>query len=126
MWPFESAKLLTALARALHDDRHRAALARDAAVGPSDFFELLGDYARMHTRGRAREVAAGSPFVGECFHPEDGYWLTRELLHQRRQGDRRRGDHYLHSSFADVVLGGLVGVRVGRGPRSIGPRPDLT
>ena len=57
------------------------------------------DYARMHTRGRAREVAEGEPFVGESFHPEGGYWLTRELLYQRRQGDRKRGDHYLHSSY---------------------------
>ena len=33
-------------------------------------------------------------------------------MFERRTGDRRRGDHYLHSSFADLVLSGLVGLYV--------------
>ena len=66
----------------------------------------------MHTRGRARDVPAGTPFVGESFHGDEGYWLTRELLYERRQGDRTRGDHYFHSSYVDLVLSGLVGVHV--------------
>ena len=112
VWPFESSKLLTGLATALHDEQLQVALRERAAVGPSDFFDLLKSYAHMHTRGRARGVPEGESFVGESFHPDDGYWLTRELLYQRRQGDRNRGDHYLHSSFADIVLGGLVGLHV--------------
>ena len=39
----------------------------------------------------------------QSFHGDDGYWLTRRLMHQRRHGDRNRGDHYFHSSFADLV-----------------------
>ena len=48
----------------------------------------------------------------QSFHGDDGYWLTRRLMHQRRHGDRNRGDHYFHSSFADLVLSGLVGIDV--------------
>ena len=66
-------------------------------VGPADFASFLATYARMHTRGAARGVPPGEPFVGESFHGADGYWLTRELLHQRRQGDRLRGDHQSHT-----------------------------
>jgi hypothetical protein len=112
VWPFESAKAATALIHALRDEAMRHAMASSAAVDASTFYALLAEYARMHTRGSARDVARGQPFVGECFHPDEGYWLTRELLYQRRQGDKRRGDHYLHSSYADLVLGGLVGVHV--------------
>ena len=112
IWPFETSKLATGLIHALHDPELRAALREHARVTPADLFDVLADYARMHTRGRAREVAAGEPFVGESFHPDDGYWLTRELLYQRRQGDRKRGDHYLHSSYVDLVLGGLCGLHV--------------
>lgn len=85
---------------------HAAALA--PYLRPSHFFEFLAQFARMHTRGAADGVARGEPFVGESFHGDDGYWLTRRLMHKRRFGDKNRGDHYFHSSFADLVLAGLV------------------
>ena len=110
IWPFESAKLGTALINALHDVRHRRSYAQH--VGAADFAAFLRTYAQMHTRGRARDVPRGEPFVGESFHGDDGYWLTRELMYQRKQGDRKRGDHYFHSSYCDLVLSGLVGLHV--------------
>lgn len=142
VWPFESAKLGTALIAVLQDAKHRERYA--PSVGVSDFGSFLRTYSRMHTRGRAREVPAGEPFVGESFHGDDGYWLSRELMYQRKQGDRKRGDHCeqrqahtsrvcrptttrtdrshipsilaassdFHSSFCDLVLSGLVGLRV--------------
>lgn len=112
VWPFETAKLATALSHALHDPGQRAALKSAAGVTKADFTYVLSQYARMHTRGRAHRVARGEPFVGECFHGDDGYWIARELLAARRAGDWARGEHYLHSSFADLVLGGLVGIHV--------------
>jgi hypothetical protein len=51
------------------------------------------------------------------------YWITRRKLHGiapwpgtgglggKRDPLRNRGSHYFHSSFVDLVLGGLVGVR---------------
>lgn len=112
VWPFETSKVATALIHALHDRQQQTALRRYASVGRADFARLLATFAKMHTRGAARGVSPGAPFVGESFHGDDGYWLTRELLFQRRAGDKRRGDHYLHSSYADLVLGGLVGIHI--------------
>ena len=97
---------------ALHDGVLRNAIQSQAGVHPAHFCDALSQYARMHTKGVADEVPAGQPFVGESFHPVDGYWLTRRIMFERRTGDRRRGDHYLHSSFADLVLSGLVGLYV--------------
>ena len=99
IWPFETSKLGTALMHALQDPIHRIALWEHAGVGKRDFLHTLTTYARMMTRGRAQGVTAGDPFVGESFHPDDGYWLTRELLHQRRAGDRDRGDHCASANF---------------------------
>lgn len=109
VWPFESAKLGTAMINALHGP-HRARLAPHLA--PSDFADFLRTYAQMHTRGAARDVEPGEPFVGESFHGDEGFWYTRELMYRRRHGDRRRGDHYFHSSYCDLVLSGLVGLHV--------------
>ena len=108
VWPFESSKLLTGLAKALAGP-HAAAAARHGAT-PAAFADHLRTYARMHTRGAAEDVAAGVPFVGESFHPDDGFWLTRRLMFQRKMHEeKRRGDHYFHSTFVDNVLSGLVG-----------------
>lgn len=112
VWPFESSKVATALLESLHDPALRTALRERAGVTPSHFHGVLATFARMHTRGVADGAVTGAPFVGESFHPTDGYWLSRRIMFQRHSGDRRRGDHYLHSSFADVVLSGLVGLHV--------------
>jgi hypothetical protein len=56
-------------------------------------------------------------------HADDGYWITRRKLHGiapwpgtgglggARDPLRARGTHYFHSTFNDLVLSGLVGIR---------------
>ena len=90
VWPFESAKLGTAMIRALHGRQARSLAPH---LTPSDFARFLATFARMHTRGRARDMPPDTPFVGESFHPDDGYWLSRELMFARRHGDRLVGGH---------------------------------
>lgn len=123
VWPFESAKLGSALIHVLTGPLAHAAAAR--GLLPRDFADFLLQFARMHTRGRAAGVQAGSPFIGESFHPDDGYWLTRDMMFRRRHGDKRRGDHYFHSSFVDLVLGGIVGVRVEQPSAVVAPAGTL-
>ena len=90
-------------------------------VGRTTFDRLLRQYARAHTRTTAEGLAP--PHVDEDLHPDDGYWITRRKLHGiqpwprtgglggPRDPLRDRGTHYFHSSYNDLVLSGLVGVR---------------
>ena len=66
------------------------------------------------------------PHIDEDLHPDDGYWITRRKLHgippwkgtgglgSPRDPLRNRGDHYFHSTYIDLVLSGVVGLRAAR------------
>ena len=44
----------------------------------------------------------GKPYIGEYLDETTGYWLM---------GDRERSRYYNHSTFCDLVINGLVGIR---------------
>src|SRR5205823_4018840 len=50
------------------------------------------------------------PWVDENLDPFTGIWLARDLKIAKRTF-YGRGDHYNHSSFADLVITGLIGLR---------------
>lgn len=116
-WPFETAKVGTALINLLQ------AYPPQPTVGKAAFEKLLATFARAHTRSHAEGLKP--PHVDEDLHPDDGYWITRRKLHgispwpktgglgnrNGRDPLRGRGTHYFHSTFNDLVLSGLVGVR---------------
>ena len=117
-WPYETSKAGTALINLLQ-------LYPEQTHGTrADFDRLLRDYARAHTRSHAENLPP--PHVDEDLHPDDGYWITRRKLHgihpwpgtgglgnprDRSPTGAGRGTHYFHSTFNDLVLAGLVGVR---------------
>lgn len=94
IWPFATAQTLTALANYLnHTD--------NPSVTNSTYFRQMELYVEsQHHRGR--------PYVGEYLDEVTGYWL---------KGDQERSRYYNHSTFNDLVITGLVGLR---------PRPDNT
>ena len=94
IWPFATAQTLTALANYLnHTD--------NPSVTDSTYFRQMELYVEsQHHRGR--------PYVGEYLDEVTGYWL---------KGDQERSRYYNHSTFNDLVITGLVGLR---------PRPDNT
>lgn len=65
--------------------------------------------------------------VGENIHPDEGYWIARQQMFwggQRNENspawgdpptaptpDRERSVDYMHSTYIDNVLGGLLGIR---------------
>ncbi len=51
------------------------------------------------------------PWIDENLHPYTGDWIARTLLQQRRQPPDERGKDYNHSTFCDLVITGLVGLR---------------
>ena len=94
VWPFATSQTLTAMANVLNNYRQ-------SKVNDSVYFGLMNQYVEsMHYRGR--------PYVGEYLDETTGYWL---------KGDQERSRYYNHSTFNDLIITGLVGLR---------PRADET
>merc|ERR1712039_861549 len=106
-WPYETARVLTGAANLLND------YPSQNVFDVQDYIDLLKQYAEQHTRTYARDDTAkplGSGHVFEVVHPDEGYWIDR-------QSGTHMGDDYNHSTFIDLILTGLFGLR---------PRPDST
>jgi hypothetical protein len=88
VWPFATSQTLTAMVNLLNNYKQNY-------VNDSVYFKLLETYVEsMHYRGR--------PYVGEYLDPATGYWL---------KGNEERSRYYNHSTFCDLVISGLVGLR---------------
>jgi hypothetical protein len=86
-WPFATSQTLTALANVLrrYDQPH---------VTKQHYLDALRIYAKAHTKN-------GQPYIGEYHDEVTGEWL---------KGDNPRSRYYNHSTFADLVISGLVGL----------------
>ena len=94
VWPFATSQTLTAMANLLNNYQQNY-------VADSNYFSLLNTYVEsQYYRGR--------PYIGEYLDEKTGYWLN---------GDEERSRYYNHSTFNDLVITGLVGLR---------PRADNT
>jgi hypothetical protein len=88
VWPFATSQTLTALANVLHD------YPQDV-VSPRDYFDAFVTYARSHRYD-------GLPYLGEYQDETTGQWL---------KGRDPRSYYYNHSTFADLLITGVVGLR---------------
>jgi len=94
VWPFATAQTLTGMANLLNNYQQDY-------VADSNYFSLLNTYVEsQYYRGR--------PYIGEYLDEKTGYWL---------KGDEERSRYYNHSTFNDLIISGLVGLR---------PRADNT
>lgn len=88
VWPFATAQTLTAMANLLNNYQQNY-------VADSNYFSLLNTYVEsQYYRGR--------PYIGEYLDERTGYWL---------KGDEERSRYYNHSTFNDLIITGLVGLR---------------
>jgi hypothetical protein len=88
VWPFATSQTLTALANVLRDYPPQVVTRRD-------YFDAFLAYVRsQHWEG-------GKPYIGEYLDEQTGAWL---------KGDNPRSRWYNHSTFADLVIGGVVGL----------------
>jgi len=88
-WPFATSQTLTGMANILNNDPHQT------AVTPTDYYNLLHTYA-------ATQFKDGHPWVAEAADPDTGKWIYDAVDHS---------EHYFHSSFNDLVITGLIGLR---------------
>ncbi len=89
IWPFATSQTLTALANYLND------YPEPHVIGDSVFFRQMELYVEsQHHRGR--------PYIGEYLDEKNGAWLM---------GDRERSRYYNHSTFNDLIITGIVGLR---------------
>jgi hypothetical protein len=88
VWPFATSQTLTAMANLLNNYKQDF-------VADSNYFDLLETYVEsQYYRGR--------PYIGEYLDEKTGYWL---------KGDEERSRYYNHSTFNDLIITGLVGLR---------------
>ena len=88
IWPFATSQTLTAMANLINNYNQKI-------VNDSIYFHLLELYVEsQYYRGR--------PYIGEYLDETTGYWL---------KGDQERSRYYNHSTFCDLIITGLVGLR---------------
>lgn len=112
-WPLATSGVLTAMANLLNNYEQDV-------VDKHDYFKTLSIYAASHRR--VREDGKVVPWIDENLNPYTGDWIARSRLKSWRdgtwdpgKGGVERGKDYNHSSFCDLIITGLVGLR---------PRPD--
>jgi len=103
-WPFATSITLRALANVLNGYSQ-------SAISSAEYFQTF----LLYARSQRLKLANGEtvPWVDEDINPLTGEWWARALK-MKKSGFYGRGDHYNHSSFADLVITAVVGLR----PRS--------
>ncbi len=92
VWPFATCQTLYALANVLRNYAQKTVTARE-------YFDAFLTYVRS-------QRANGKPYIGEYLDEVTGDWIN---------GSGGRSRYYNHSTFADLLITGVVGLR---------PRPD--
>lgn len=108
-WPLATSVTLTALANVLnHYDQD--------AIDKQDYFKTLSIYTKSHTL--TRDDGKVVPWIDENLNPYTGDWISRTRLKtwkdgtwDPKKGGKERGKDYNHSSYNDLIITGLVGLR---------------
>jgi hypothetical protein len=108
-WPLSTSITLTALANVLNN------YTQDV-ISKRDYFETL----RIYTRSQQLKRADGGmiPWIDEDLNPFTGDWIARTRLTEfgdspkvKGKGGKDRGKDYNHSTYNDLIITGLAGLR---------------
>lgn len=114
IWPFATSQTLRAMGNLLH-------YYNQDTITKNDFYEMLRKYVKsqhiVDSNGKTR------PWIDEVIDPRDGQWSSRNYLQERGwiKGGYERGKDYNHSTFCDIILNDLLGVKVKNGKLSVNP-----
>ncbi len=110
VWPFASSLALKALANFV-GNYNQDILIKD------DYFNILKTYSlSQHRKLPFGEVI---PWVGESLHPYTGRWFSRDIILEHLSGvnypgtqkDPIRGKDYNHSTYCDLIINDLIGLK---------------
>jgi hypothetical protein len=108
-WPFATSVTLTAMANVLHDYPQQA-------ISAKDYFETLKTYTKSHRL--KRDDGTVVPWIDENLNPFTGDWIARTRLMtwkdgtwDQGKGGVERGKDYNHSTYCDLIITGLIGLR---------------
>jgi hypothetical protein len=87
VWPFATSQTLTAMANLLNNYKQQY-------VSKKDYFDQLETLVKS-------QYVNGKPYIGEYLDEKTGVWLKGE----------ERSRYYNHSTFNDLIITGLVGLR---------------
>ena len=101
-WPYATSVTLTAMANLLDNYRQNV-------VDRQDYFNLL----KIYTESQHVKLPDGKvvPWIDEDLDPYKGVWIARKLLKERGSEIPERGKDYNHSTYCDLIITGLVGLR---------------
>ena len=94
VWPFATSQTLTALANYLNTQSTQSNLNNQNVLRDAFFRQMELYVESQHHRGR--------PYIGEYLDETNGAWLM---------GDRERSRYYNHSTFNDLMITGICGLR---------------
>lgn len=109
-WPFATSQTLTALANVLNNYPQES-------VTKEDYFQLFKIYTHSH---RFRQIPPDGDtiqtdhlWIDENLNPFNGDWLARTRMEVQgyNHGFQERGIYYNHSTYCDLIITGLVGLR---------------
>jgi hypothetical protein len=108
-WPYATSVTLTALANLLNNYSQNF-------ISVDDYFRLLKIYA--NSQQLTREDGKTVPWIDENLNPLTGDWISRTRLKtwdnggwSKEKGGEERGKDYNHSTFCDLIITGLAGLR---------------
>jgi hypothetical protein len=108
-WPLATCSTLTALANLLNNYEQNV-------ISTEDYFQTLSIYTRSHRL--TREDGSVVPWIDENLNPYTGDWISRTRLRNwsngtwsEEKGGKERGKDYNHSTYNDLIITGLAGLR---------------
>jgi len=101
-WPLATCSVLTALANLLNNYDQ-------TVIGKDAYVKTLKTYTNSHQL--KREDGKVVPWIDENLNPYTGDWIARTHLKTRKNVTYERGKDYNHSTYNDLIITGLVGLR---------------
>jgi hypothetical protein len=93
-------------------------------VAHTDYYRLLKTY--TVSQQLKRDNGELVPWIDENLNPLTGDWISRTRLKtwsngtwSEEKGGRERGKDYNHSTFCDLVISGLIGLRPSEGKQLV-------